>query len=563
MRPSRWLVTTLVVAGLAGTLGFRSPHRVPLTLLTEELSDILPDPSAPRKLLATSERELFLREENQNWSRVFSLESGAGPIRRLAAHPLLLEKVFLLTEEGALEINLKTKRAKWIFREKSRSKNRFYSLALHPEEPEQIYLGTEQGLFTSRDGGRTWASPVRWPENEPVELISFLPTEPAILLLGTREELFFSQDDGLSFESGFSLPLQTSEREEKLEEAEEISEVLPSLLRFTSVAFSPKQGPALWVGTRNGVYESGDGGISWTKLPDRGLENSGVRDLLFSERSGLVAATEKEAARFLPNERRWEALPLGLTEPPAALALAPSGEGAAEKLLVASGNEVFEWVFEPGEVFQAAQLLPSPERLILFQRLVSLEPTVREIQKAATRYADVGNAKIKRWHWGSRLRAFVPKLAFGKSFSVGRDSNIDIDRGGTNTPDLFIRGPEEIGLDRGWDLDLTWELGDFLYSSAQTSIDSRSKLLVELRESILSQVTRVYFERRRVQWEILLADPAEGFQVRLDRELRLEELTAQLDSLTNGFLSKKLEKLYEQEPELRELWAASLEEFTS
>jgi hypothetical protein len=546
------LFLAVLLLGATAAFGFRSAERTHVPLLKEALTDILFDPASPKRVLAASGTELLVREGNGTWRRLLSLESGAGSIRRLVTHPLLPDKSFLLTEEGLLEADLKNGRSKWIFRERNRSKNRFYAFALHPENPGEIYLGTELGLFQSGDGGRTWAQPVRWPENEPVHFVASLPGEPPAFLLGTDEELFFSQDEGLSFESGFSLPLHTGEREERLEDEEEKLERLSFLPRFTSATFSSKDPTKFWIGTEEGVYETRDGGVEWARLPDRGLEDSRVKNLLFSERSGLLVATPKEVARFLPDEKRWEVLPLGLTQPPTALAL------LKETLLVASGNEILEWVFEPGEVFQPVQTLPSPERLMLFKKLVALEPAVREVQKAAIRYADVGNGKIKRWHWGSRLRAFVPRLGFSKDFSVG--TNVDIDRGGTNTPDEFIVGPSE--MDEGWDLGLSWELGDFLYSSAQTSIDSRSKLLVELRESILSQVTRIYFERRRVQWEILLGDPEGDFQARLDAQLRLEELTAQLDSLTNGFLSRKLEKLYEREPELRELWAASIEGLT-
>ncbi len=546
MTPQKYFLLSALFVVVTAVFGFRSAERTHVPLLEEALTDILLDPASPKRILAASGKELLVREGSEEWRRLLSLESGAASIRRLVTHPLLPGKSFLLTEEGILEADLKNGRSKWIFRERNRSKNRFYALALHPEDPAGIYLGTELGLFQSQDGGRTWAQPFRWPENEPVHFVAFLPGEPPTLLLGTEEELLFSQDEGLSFESGFSLPLHTGEREERLEDEEEKLEGLLFSPRFTSATFSSKDPSRLWIGTREGVYESRDGGIEWMKLSDRGLENFRVGDLLFSERSGLLVATEKEVARFLPKEKRWEALSLGLTQPPSALLSLT--ERAEETLLVASGSEILEWVFEPGEVFQPTQVFPSPERLHLFKKLISLEPAVQEVQKAAIRYADVGNGKIKRWHWGSRLRAFVPRLGFSKDFSMG--SNVDIDRGGTNTPDEFIVGPSE--MDEGWDLGLTWELGDFLYSSAQTSIDSRSKLLVELRESILSQVTRVYFERRRVQWEILLADPASDFQAKLDRELRLEELTAQLDSLTKGFLSRKLEKIYEEEPTLRD-----------
>ena len=95
------------------------------------------------------------------------------------------------------------------------------------------------------------------------------------------------------------------------------------------------------------------------------------------------------------------------------------------------------------------------------------------------------------------------------------------------------------GNDRGWSASLTWELGNLIYNSAQTSIDVRSRLMVQLRDDILNEVTRLYFERRRMQVEMVINAPVYRDN-RIDRELRLQELTAGIDALTGSYLSKRL-----------------------
>jgi len=413
-----------------------------------------------------------------------------------------------------------------------------------------MYLATEKGLFLSPDGGRRWLWPFRWPENERIEFVGFLPSHPPTLLAASDRELFFSLDEGETFESGFSLPfLSREEKEEIGEEGKELEEKDWGV-RFTSFAFSKRIPSRIWLGTLEGVYESPDGGVSWAKLPDAGLEDNRIKDLAFSDNSDrLIAATPSGIYQFRPSERRWEALPFRVSGPQAFIALREDTKNGEEILLVADGKEVLEWGLGPLEApFRDPAFVPSPERVELLRKLFRLEPTVREVQQAAIRYGDLGNGKIKRWHWGSRLRAFIPRFAFGKDFSS--NASVDIDRGGTNNPDVFITGPEEV--DQGWDLGFSWELGDLVYSSSQASIDSRAKLLVELRESILSQATRIYFERRRLQTEIVFSPPATG-QEFLDLLLRLDELTAHLDGLTDGFLSRQLDKIYETHPDLGEL----------
>lgn len=553
MKTQKKILWGLVIGfGVAATPGFRSANQTYLPTPNGSLTDLAIHPVDSSKLLVASEREVYILGGNKTWKRVLSFPGTSSPIRQLISHPELREEIFIVTEDGVLEGNLKTGQSKWIFRGEGLRQNRVYALALCPDDPRQLYLATERGLFVSGDAGKTWLRPFRWPENQPIELVAFLPSNPSLLLLGTKRELFFSRDKGEIFESGFSLSALVEESEMDSGDSSENEERPAVVPRFTSLVFSSKNPSQLWVGTSEGVFESQDGGVVWQKLSSRGLEDPRIRDLVFSERSGLVAATSHGIARFHPAQKRWESLPVGLTQSPATLALDPDSK-KGEALLIASGNEILEWILDPVELPGAKPVfIPSPDRLELFRRLLNQEPTVREIQKAAIHYGDLGNGKIKRWHGGSRLRALIPSVSFGKKFSAG--NNIDIDRGGTNNPDVFIAGPEKV--DRSWDLGVRWELGDLLFSTAQTSIDSRAKLLVELRESILSEVTRIYFERRRVQMEIAFSGAEKNSQEYFDLLLRLDELTAQLDALTNGFLSRKLEKIYEREPELEDLWGA-------
>ena len=78
-----------------------------------------------------------------------------------------------------------------------------------------------------------------------------------------------------------------------------------------------------------------------------------------------------------------------------------------------------------------------------------------------------------------------------------------------------------------------------IFSTEQTSIDVRSRLMVQLRDDILSEVTRLYFERKRLQLE--LTENTLKTKTRKEKELRLQELTALIDGLTNGCLSRRMQ----------------------
>ena len=60
---------------------------------------------------------------------------------------------------------------------------------------------------------------------------------------------------------------------------------------------------------------------------------------------------------------------------------------------------------------------------------------------------------------------------------------------------------------------------------------------MQLRDDILDEVTKLYFERIRVKVELDNLS-IEDRKKRLDKELRLNELTAVLDGLTGGSFSR-------------------------
>ena len=156
------------------------------------------------------------------------------------------------------------------------------------------------------------------------------------------------------------------------------------------------------------------------------------------------------------------------------------------------------------------------------------EPPVAEIQEVAIRYAEVHTEKIEGWRRNAKMKALLPDfdLDYDKTIYSGTSS-----RSGS-----FWVGP------RDWSVGLTWKLGDLIWNSSQTSIDTRSKLMVQLRDDILDEVTRLYFQRRRLQIELLMSPPTE-IKEQVDKKLRLQELTADIDALTGGYLSERLSKV--------------------
>ena len=158
-------------------------------------------------------------------------------------------------------------------------------------------------------------------------------------------------------------------------------------------------------------------------------------------------------------------------------------------------------------------------------------PSIQAVQSAAVRYAEADPGKIAGWRRRARWRAFLPRFSVG----LDRDRNANIVSSTRDGSTHFTVGPERRNL--ALDLSFTWELGELVWNPDQTSIDARSRLMVYLRRDILEEVNRTYFERLRLASEFS-RNPTEDSQLRTERRLRLEELSARLDALTGGFFSR-------------------------
>ena len=153
------------------------------------------------------------------------------------------------------------------------------------------------------------------------------------------------------------------------------------------------------------------------------------------------------------------------------------------------------------------------------------EPTIQQVQEAALRYAEVvhpDNIKaLRRKTW---LRGFLPNV------TVDYDKSIQL--GSAADKNAFV-GP------RDWGLKLSWDVGELLFSEQLRLVDTNARLAVQLRDDILNEVTRFYYERRKLQTELMLRAP-KTLEDKLTQNLRLQELTANIDALTGSYFSRNL-----------------------
>lgn len=379
-----------------------------------------------------------------------------------------------------------------------------------------IFLCTGRGLFTSRDNGRNWRPAFGIASRLPIFSVAVLNNATFI---ATDDGVYESLNGGKGWKRVFSAIGDDSNDEEDQGGNDE-----GSLPKIRAIATSFKHPSRIYLGTEDGIYVSEDKGGLFKRFPDEGLLD---KKILFVAESPirphrLYAVTKRGIFYF---DGLWHTF--------------ESGCRLGDFKVMAFDLDPTDstWIVTKRGVYKSTTPATDEEKAELetsnLLDYYSNEPTINEVQGEAIKYAEVYPEKIANWRRRANMSAILPRVSFGIDESESDTYEIYT----SSSKQYYVKGPKK-DTD-GWDITLTWDLSDLIWNGANTLIDVRSKLMVQLRDDILDEVNSYYFERRRLQIELLEAPP-NNKRDRLKKELRIRELTANLDGLTGGYFSRKL-----------------------
>ena len=168
----------------------------------------------------------------------------------------------------------------------------------------------------------------------------------------------------------------------------------------------------------------------------------------------------------------------------------------------------------------------------------SSEPDIQATQSMALAYTKTNPELVDGWLRASRQAYMLPKLnlQYEKENDQGLDYEYTIDENGDLLPQLDSQDADN---DDKFVVKLEWRLDRLVMSSEQIRVINEAQDIVKLRDKVLDEVTRLYFDRRRLQVDQLLS-PSLDLKGQIEAELRLQEMTANLDALTGGAFSASL-----------------------
>lgn len=165
------------------------------------------------------------------------------------------------------------------------------------------------------------------------------------------------------------------------------------------------------------------------------------------------------------------------------------------------------------------------------------EPTVREVQTQAVEYLRLHPDMVDSWRVRSRVAGIAPRFEADAQGTIDNDlrkvTNLDATESEIESTTDSNTGRLTLGA--------RWDLDRLIFDPDEMAVSREAVRTANLRDRVLEEVTRRYFERRRLQVDLELSPPTD-LSDRVRKELRLQELTADIDAFTGGWFSDKLEK---------------------
>jgi hypothetical protein len=315
--------------------------------------------------------------------------------------------------------------------------------------------------------------------------------------------------------------------------------------------------------TSSGVYLTKDKGEHWQRL-SMGLKTNSdgfysLRDICQFGEDIFLATSQGlyyiEEASLDSGQIYWKLLELEQAK--------TNENSSVDIYSLAQHQGVLYAGTSQGEIYNISDLQAQPSSRIdnfqFMRKLLGVEPSVQEVQAIALDFAGLpaGN-DFRRYRRQARLRNLLPNFE-----SFGTHNAEDLITINTNGGDDFNSGTGSLvssydkdsqnrnnsGLTTG--IRASWQLGNLVYDPEINDINNSARVVSNIRENLLTELTQIYFARRELQYKILSELPAVIPDIELSLadmlkdKLKLAEYTAQIDARTGAWFTRELAKRYE------------------
>jgi len=503
-------------------------EEIPLPADNLEIKTIAVDPTDPRTIYVGSAKNILkTRDFGKSWKNILTVKGNFRYVNSIIIDKAAPQVIYAATQNGLFRSKNYGKNWHKIFKGIGNSQKNVRCIFLSAENKNIIYVGTKDGLFISEDAGKSWLKPSGEISNIQINhIVSYTNS----IFAATNQGVFELQDGTKSWEKIFTAS-DTVNEENTYETFGDTADNEIAIYSKKTPNYLAVNSKGLYVGTNSGVFLRRHKEQSWNKITTAGLTSDKISSLLILEDQIIYAATTGGIFKISEFDKRWTECYKGLLSTKVNFLTAIPKD---KVILAATKKGIYKTYIGRHNLFQ--DLRGDPQLNKILSRF-NHEPGINEVLRIASKYAELNAEKIQEWRRAAKRKALLPTLSVGIDHDIKGTYEIYT----SSTKSYWTTGPESQST--GWDVSLSWDLGELIWNDDQTSIDVRSRLMVQLRDDILDETRRLYFERRRLQISLLRNSP-KNIDDKLEKQLRLQELTAGIDALTGGWFSKRIQKQF-------------------
>lgn len=376
---------------------------------------------------------------------------------------------------------------------------------INPYRQNELWLGTRGGLKISRDGGENYLTiDHRLVLRDNIQWITFDPIDPERVYLGLDWAMLVSKDGGKTFDIGFY-------------------DTYPSLSNVNRVFVDPHRTERILLGTNDGLMISVNQGDDFERAGGLLFVGQPIVDVIQGFQPGhYIVATAQDLWQSYDGGLNWQIAYFGAVD-------------WNIRMVKRSPNRYGElWVLTSAELLKLSTQKPplsDPNGYSELKARMQREPSMSEVVEIALRNAQIHREDRLEIEQSARLSALLPQLDL---FIAKRNATIGFELNNF----LFKASGELTNKNAGlfsyqvWGAFFYWDLRQLLHHRGESPSYHGERSLHRREEEVRSFVINLYQERFNllISLELYPADQ----RTTLMRRLRLEELTAHLNQITDG-----------------------------
>lgn len=164
------------------------------------------------------------------------------------------------------------------------------------------------------------------------------------------------------------------------------------------------------------------------------------------------------------------------------------------------------------------------------------EPKIERVQKEALKYAHINNGRFESWISRAKNQAWLPKIYVkGQVRKKNKDDydQDDLSIGSFSDQGITIENQSYIEAKAEFDL------RELVFHPDELRVNKEILTSVKDRKKLLEYITKLYFDRRKNQVNLILSPPRSSKGL-LNAKMKIMQQTSILDALTNGYFSKNI-----------------------